>query len=449
LLTNVGVTFVDFHRFKVGSNYVQLIVDLKKRKPEGFIENYVSPVVSLNFDEPGKRDRTTLEVMNAIRDRFAQIPNIQRLTILRPQGGPAGSDIEIGILGTDATVLREYAIELAEVIRQIPGTQDIQQDMDPGKLEYQYQINALGESLGITQTDIAQVIRSGFLGNEVLQVNYADQRIPVRLIFDEKIRHQSGRFKQIPITLNDGRVVYLGDVADIELTRGYSAINHRDGIRLATITASVDDQSTTSNEVIKQFQQLMGDYKASHPGYELLYLGEKKESAESISGMLNALLIAIVVIFFILSALFKSLLDPFVVMFAIPFGFIGVVIGHAILGLNLQFLSLIGFLALTGVVVNDSLILVEFAKRERANGVDRLEAMILAGKMRIRPIMLTSITTFLGVSPLIFFSTGQTAFLAPMAVSLGFGLLFATLLILLVLPCLYLIVDDIRETFWQ
>ncbi|MCU7809327.1 MAG: efflux RND transporter permease subunit, partial [Candidatus Thiodiazotropha sp. (ex Semelilucina semeliformis)] len=151
------------------------------------------------------------------------------------------------------------------------------------------------------------------------------------------------------------------------------------------------------------------------------------------------------IIFFILAALFKSLLDPLVVMFAIPFGAIGVIFGHVLFGYHLQFLSLIGFLALTGIVVNDSLILIDFAKRLRREGWERKDALVEAGRVRIRPILLTTATTFLGISPLIFFATGQTAFLSPMAVSLGFGLLFATVLILLALPCFYLIADDMRQ----
>ena len=156
-----------------------------------------------------------------------------------------------------------------------------------------------------------------------------------------------------------------------------------------------------------------------------------------------------IIIFFILAALFKSVLDPFVVIIAIPFGLIGVVVGHYVLGFQLQFLSLIGFLALAGIVVNDSLILIDFTKKQRSAGVDRITALIEAGRVRTRPILLTSITTFLGVSPLIFFSTGQTRILAPMAVSLGFGLLFATVLILMVLPCFYLIADDMRNTVFR
>jgi len=150
-------------------------------------------------------------------------------------------------------------------------------------------------------------------------------------------------------------------------------------------------------------------------------------------------------IFFILAVLFKTILDPLVVLFSIPFAVVGVILGHIIFDYNLQFLSVIGLLALIGIVVNDSLILIDFLKKLRADGKNKIDATLEACNVRARPIILTSVTTFLGISPLIFFATGQTKFLSPMAVSLGFGLLFATILILIVLPCFYLIMDDLKE----
>ena len=161
--------------------------------------------------------------------------------------------------------------------------------------------------------------------------------------------------------------------------------------------------------------------------------------------MKRVLLVALALIFFILAVLFKSITDPLVVMFSIPFGVVGVILGHILFSYNLQFLSIIGLLALTGIVVNDSLILIDFLKRERKRGIDRYEATLNACRVRARPILLTSVTTILAISPLIFFATGQTRFLSPMAVSLGFGLLFSTILILFVLPCFYLITDDCKN----
>jgi multidrug efflux pump subunit AcrB len=223
-----------------------------------------------------------------------------------------------------------------------------------------------------------------------------------------------------------------------------NSISRRAARRLGIVTAEVDDKVTTPLQVTEQVRREFTGLGKELPGYDLLFLGEKKDASESFQGMRDALVISVAVIFFILAALFRSLLDPLVVMFAIPFGAIGVVFGHVLFGYNLQFLSVIGFLALTGIVVNDSLILVNFAKRMRAAGMDRIDALVEAGRVRIRPILLTTITTFLGISPLIFFATGQTAFLSPMAVSLGFGLLFATAIILVSIPCFYLIADDLR-----
>ncbi len=442
LLTNVGVMFIDFHRIKMGSRYIQMIVDLKKQKPKGFIERWISPLVSLQFRWEGSRERDSKAVINEVREKLQQIPGIQRLSILRPQGGPAGADVEIGLLGESVDRLSDQAEVMRAFIARMPGVADARHDMDPGKLEYRYELNERGRQLGLTQNDLADAVRTGFLGLKLANVSWREKRIPVRLIYNDELRHDAGALNRLPITLDDGRTVYLGDVATIGEARGYNSINRRNLHRLATITAEVDANIITPNDVLDRVKK---EFATLPEGQRLIFLGEKKKAEESMVGMKRAMIIALAIIFFILAALFKSLLDPLVVMFAIPFGAIGVIFGHILFGYHLQFLSLIGFLALTGIVVNDSLILIDFAKRLRHEGWERKDALVEAGRVRIRPILLTSATTFLGISPLIFFATGQTAFLSPMAVSLGFGLLFATLLILLALPCFYLIADDLRE----
>ena len=444
MLTNVGVTFIDFNRFQFGSNNIQLIIDLKKPAPKGFIERFVSPLVSLNFSWEGSRERDTEDIINQVRRQLETLTGIQRLSILRPQGGPAGADVEVGVVGKDIKQLLGHATRLRDYLRTVPGVYDVRQDLDVGKLEYRYSLNERGRELGLTQQQLADAVRSGFLGLETVQVTWEEERIPVRVIYSEAVRHHA-TLEDLPITLDDGRIVYLGDVADIEIGRGLNTIRRRDGQRVAIVTAEVDDQETTALEVTGLIEDTFGGLEERSPGYRLLFLGEKKDAADSMKDMGRALIISLAIIFFILASLFKSLLDPLVVMFAIPFGFIGVNVGHMIFGYHLQFLSLIGFLALTGIVVNDSLILVDFAKKLRLQGWERMDALVEAGRVRVRPILLTSVTTFLGVSPLIFFATGQTAFLSPMAVSLGFGLLFATALILIVVPCFYLIADDVRS----
>ncbi len=444
LLTNVGVSFIDFNRFQIGSHYIQLVVDLQKARPEGFIERFISPLVSFDFGAQGKRSRATEDIINELRDKLQIVAGIQRMSIQRPHGGPAGADIEVGVTGRDVMVLRDEASRIVEYLQRLPGVHDVRQNLETGKLEYRYSLNARGKELGLKQSDLADSVRTGFLGVEAVHVTRANKRVPVRVIYNESIRESSG-LENLPLVLEDGRLVYLGDVATITTGRGMNTINRRNTRRLGIVTAEVDEQVTTPLEVTELVRREFGAIGERLPGYELMFLGEKKDASESFSGMKDALLISGAIIFFILAALFRSLLDPLVVMIAIPFGVIGVVFGHILFDYNLQFLSAVGFLALTGIVVNDSLILVNFAKRMRGEGMERIDAMVEAGRVRVRPILLTSITTFLGISPLIFFATGQTAFLSPMAVSLGFGLLFATVIILITIPSFYLIADDLRE----
>lgn len=322
---------------------------------------------------------------------------------------------------------------------------DVRHDQEPGKLEYRYELNDRGRQLGISQSQLASAVRSGFLGNKSVYVTWSEQRIPVRVIYPERIREQSTSLVQLPLTLNDGRTVYLGDVAEVRVGRGLNQISRRDGRRMANINANVDSRLLTPLEatrlITKEFAPGEDD------NYELLFLGEKKEMEEAFSGMYRALTISLALIFFMLVILFRSLLEPLVVLFTIPFGMIGVVIGHALLGHHLQFFSVVGMLALTGIIVNDSLILVDFANKLQRQGKDRVSSVIEAGQMRARPILITTITTFLGVSPVIFFASGHTRMLAPLAVSLGFGLIFATFVILLALPCFYLVAGDMRAYF--
>ena len=449
MLTNVGVILIDFNRLKTGSNLIQIIIDLKKAAPRTFIEKFVSPIVNLRFDPPGKRERDTAEIINAIRTELQVVAGIQRFYILRPQGGPAGADIEIGVTGENVDTLLQLSGQLGDYLRRLPGVKDVRQDLEPGKLEYQYTLNERGRKLGLTQAQIANAVRTGFVGLEVTHVNWRDDRYPVRVIYPDYLRKDSAGLRNLPITLDQGRTVYLGEVADITLARGLGTILRRNTQRLALVTAEVDLRLTTPLEVNELVALKFADLTIDNPGYQLLFLGEKKEANDSFNDMYNVLIISLVIIFFILSALFKSILDPVVIMLAIPFAIVGVIVGHILFDYNLQFLSMIGFLALTGIVVNDSLILIDFVKKRRAQGAERLAAVMDAGRVRIRPILLTTVTTFLGISPLIFFASGQTAFLSPMAVSLGFGLIFATVLILVVVPCFYLVLDDLRRTTYD
>ncbi|RMD79886.1 MAG: efflux RND transporter permease subunit, partial [Gammaproteobacteria bacterium] len=449
VLANVGVSFVSVSQVRFGSHLVQLVVDLAPERPRGFVERWIAPLMRLRLGAEGTRTRSTEAIMEELRRRLAAVPGVRHLSVMRPRGGPAGPDVEVGITGPAVGELARLGEEVAGYLRRLPGVRDVRHDLEGGKLELRYRLNERGRELGLTQADLARALRAGFQGLEALQATWRDaagreRRLPVRVLYPEAVRHGALDLEALPVVLPGGGTALLGQVAELRWERGYQEIHRRDGRRMVTVTAEVAP-GTSALAVTEALRRAFAPRLAARPGYRMLFLGERRETARSMADLLRALVVALALIFFILVALFQSLLDPLVVMVAIPFGFVGVVAGHALMGVPLEFLSLIGFLALAGIVVNDSLILVEFAKRRRAAGAPREAAVVEAAAVRARPILLTSVTTFLGVSPLIFFATGQAAFLRPMAVSLGFGLLGATLLILVALPCFYLVADDLRR----
>ncbi len=440
--TNIGFSMFG-EKLSYGGNQLNINVELTPSAPEGWLETYVNPVVSLNFDAAGTRERRNQELRSLTRERLKAVTGIQRLLVMSPEAGPPGADIEIGLVGQDFEVLLAEAEVIKDFLRQIEGVEDVQHNLMPGKVEYQYTLNDRGRELGLTQSALGAAVRVGYQGDRVLYTSFQGHRIPVRLLYEPSTRGSSADFGKIPVVVPDG-VVYLEDVADIEATRSLTSVHRRDGQRMITVSADVDERTTTAGIITDLVDQELGERFAYRDDVELTYLGEKQEALDATTDMQFAVTVALILIFFILALLFKSVLDPLVVMFSIPFCLVGVVLGHSLLGIHVQFLSLVGILALIGVVVNDSLVLINFAEEERRKGIERMEAVLHAGRARFRPILLTSVTTFLGVSPLIFFASGQTRILTPMAASLGFGLLFATFLILLALPCIYLIVDDLR-----
>ena len=444
MLTNVGVLLIDFNRSKLASHYVQLLVTLQKRRPEGFIERFVTPLINFKLPSDAGRVRGTDEIINLIRERLQGMTGVKRFSVLKPRAGPAGSDVVLGVSGPDLNRLREYADEISDFLRTLDGVYDVRHDVEPGKLEFRYRLNERGKELGLTQETVADFVRAGYLGVEVAYANWGTERYPVRVIFPEGVRTDVAALPELPLTLPNGKVVYLDTIADVELDRGFNTLMRMDRRRVATINAEVDLDKITALEVSTLIERRFGKVFERLPDYEMSFRGERRDAVESFSGVGNALVIAIALIFLVLIALFRSALEPLIVLSAVPFGIIGVIVGHLLFGFNLQFVSMVGFVALSGIIVNDSLILVNFASKRRAQGVERVAAVVEAGRKRARPILLTTVTTFLGVSPLIFFATGQTRFLSPMAISLGFGLVFTTALILLVLPCFYLVADDLR-----
>ena len=444
LQTNIGMSMITFTEYTLGSQHVQVTVNLTDPAPDGWIEAYVTPLLNMKFQNRGVRERTTEQILTEARTALKAIPGIQRIMVQSDQAGPAGPDIEVGIVGPDLDQLQHHAEQMRDYLSRLPGVEDVRHNLASGKTEYQYTLNSRGRELGLTQSDLGSAVRMGYQGDKVVYVSQEDLRVPVRMLYPHTMRHDSADFDRLPIITDTG-VAYLSEVADITMARGLATVQRRDGRRMATLTAKINQEITSSGIVTTLLDSEFAERFQRLSDYHMVYLGEKREMNIALADMKRAAFVALTLIFFILAALFRSLLDPLTVIATIPFALIGVVVGHYVAGIHLQFLSLIGTLALSGVVVNDALVLIAFVKRLRESGHERIEAVLLGSRARFRAIFLTTITTFLGVSPLIFFSSAQTRFLMPLAISLGVGLLFATVLVLLVLPCFYLIVDDLRE----
>jgi multidrug efflux pump subunit AcrB len=241
-----------------------------------------------------------------------------------------------------------------------------------------------------------------------------------------------------------GELIPISSISEFTLTEGSGVIRRKDQRRAVTVTADVDTETVTSSEVKKMVEGQFKELSKTYPGYSFAFAGEQKEQMESVQSLIEAFIVAMITIYIILGTLFRSFIQPVVVMIAVPFAFIGVVIGHLVMGIPFGLLSMVGMVAMAGIVVNDSLVLIDFINRNREAGMNRWRSIISAAETRFRPIILTSLTTIAGVSTLAFQKTGQAAFLAPMAISIFWGLLFSTVLILVVVPCFFSAVEDAR-----
>ena len=361
----------------------------------------------------------------------------------------AGQPINIRLSGSDLKTLQAAAAELKERLAAYPGVQDIADSFQLGKREWVIRIRPEAEPLGLTQADLAQQIRQAFYGEEAqrIQRNRDDVRVMVR--YPAAGRRSPEDVRRMRIRLADGREVPFSEVATVKTGRGYSSIRRVDGRRSVNITADIDSTKAEPNKVVASLRQKdLPELAAAHPGVFARFQGAREEQEETLASLARAYMVAMVMIYALLAIPFRSYVQPFIVMCAIPFGLIGAVLGHLIMGMELTILSMFGVVALTGVVVNDSLIMVDFVNRNREKFDNLLDAVRVSGVARFRAIILTSLTTFAGLSPLVFFEKSvQAQFLVPMAISLSFGVMFATLVTLVLVPSGYMILEDMRAAW--
>ncbi len=324
---------------------------------------------------------------------------------------------------------------MEEGLRSITGVYDIRNDYDAGKKELKISLKDEARRYGVTLESLALQVRGAFFGDEALRVQRGrdEVRVFVRLPEDER-RYVSDLY-DYRIRTPDGSFIPIGQVADIEEGLSPSTINRRNGRRIITVTANVNESVITGQDANTYLKQtIIPKIEQELPGVTFAYGGEQREQAEVGEVLGRNFLIALFVIYALLAIPFRSYLQPLIIMFAIPFGLFGAVVGHMILGINLGLLSIFGLVGVSGVVINGALVQVDFANEERRNGTDPRQCWVNAGKSRFRPIFLTALTTFLGIAPIILEQSTQAQFLIPMAASIAFGVLFATVLQMMLIP---------------
>ncbi|NOR49678.1 MAG: AcrB/AcrD/AcrF family protein, partial [Desulfuromonadales bacterium] len=399
--------------------------------------------VTAHLRPPGIRPLTTGTVTQLLRKEVGPIIGLESLRYESDRGGPGGGaalTVELSHRNTD--ILDQASVALAERLAEFPSVKDIDDGFTPGKEQLDFRIKPSGESLGLTSREIARQVRSAFSGTEALRQQRGRNEVTVRVRLPESERSSEFNIENLMLRTSAGTFVPLFEVAEVERGRAYTTINRRDARRTVSVTASVEPISQTSQILATLNSQILPELVQDFPGLTYGYQGRQARMKESTGGLFNGFIVAMIAIYFLLAIPFRSYSQPLIVMLAIPFGVVGATLGHLIMGYSLSLMSMMGIVALSGVVVNDSLVLIDYANRQRLEGASAFVAISAASTRRFRPIILTTLTTFGGLAPMIFETSRQVRFLVPMALSLGFGILFATVITLLLVPCLYLLIED-------
>jgi len=378
------------------------------------------------------------------REEVGQVPGVSSLTFTSSLFH-GGSAIYVEMSHRDFEVLLAAVEDLKQTLTEYNGVYDISDTFEAGKLELKLSLRDTGRTLGLNWEDLARQVRQGFYGDEVQRVQRGRDDIRVMVRYPEDERKSLADIENMRIRLKDGTEVPFKEVATVNLGRGYASINRTDRRRVVSVTADVDQSVTTGNEVVADMKQnVLGKLSEKYPGLSYDFEGEQRDQRDVQKSLGTSAAIALMAIFGLLAVQFRSYTQPAIIMSAIPFGLVGALVGHIVMGFNLSILSVFGIVALTGIVVNDSLIMIDLINRERTEGIALKQVIWDSVTRRFRPILLTTLTTFCGLVPMMLEKSLQARFLIPMAVSLAFGVLFATIITLILVPALYIILEDFK-----
>jgi len=416
----------------IAENNFHIFIDLRDRIPENLYNKYINPYLSPEYDDTNmKRDRSANEILEDIKkytEKLSKSDEFEEFKAIVPGAGIVSSDVEIALSG-DAEVLQKSIEKLTKAITDIDGAYNVENDLKAGKKELKLRVNSYGQALGFNEKMISSFLRPYFFKAEVSKMFYNGELIKVRS--QDRLKDTYNAISSFYVTVpNSTQQVRLNEVVDFEFKDGYSDIYKDDGERISSVYASLKKTKITSKELLSKVEPLLEEFKED--GIIVDVKGEEKENKKIQKEMGEAAVIAIFLIFLALVWMFDSVWLSVMLLTTIPLSLFGVLIGHLVMGINLTMPGLLGVVGLSGVVVNDGIIMMDFIKKATS-----LDEIIQFATRRLRPILLTSITTILGLATLIFFAAGQAVILQPMAISLGYGLAFATILNLFYLPTLY------------
>jgi hydrophobic/amphiphilic exporter-1 (mainly G- bacteria), HAE1 family len=390
---------------------------------------------------------STSQILNRWRNQVGELPGVERLAFFTLEGGPAGNALEIQLSGQDFDQLSLAANELKKEIKTYPGTYDISDNFRPGKPEKKLRVKEGARSIGVTMRGLARQIRQAFYGEETLRIQRGRDDVKVMIRYADQQRSSLAGFEEMRIRTSEGQEIPLEEVADISHGRAYSIINRVDRKRTITVISDIDETTANASRIVADLKaNFLPKLVERYPGVSFDLEGQEKRTSESIDSLKSGYVLAMMGIFLLLASQFRSYIQPVIIMMAIPFGLIGAILGHLVMRMEFTIISVFGIVALSGIVVNDALILIDFINRAVRSGVDVETAVVESGRARFRAVLLTSLTTIAGLLPILLERSFQAQFIIPMAVSICFGLLAATMLTLLYVPALYLIVRDVRNS---
>ncbi|MBN2329616.1 MAG: efflux RND transporter permease subunit [Candidatus Omnitrophica bacterium] len=445
----IGYQVDEWGQLKLGSHFGQIWMDIS---------------------ETSARGRVGMEIMNDYRTSLPAMPEIKKLSIVKEAAGPPqGEAVSVRIRGDDWAVLQKIAREVEDYLASIDGVVDIRNNFQEGKPELRVKVDRIRASqLGLTPEDVAVSMRFAFDGGEAGNYFDRDDELDIVVRSKENRQNRIQDINKMRFLNRQGEWVPFQNFASLIPGGGFAQITRFNNRRTLSVTAEVLTDKITSVEANRLVREKFSDADREgksawrqftdmltgkldvstpcrgYPGYSLNFGGENEETQRSLSSLLRAFFVSIVLIYFIMATVFRSYIQPLIVLFTIPFSFIGVIFGLFVMGQPIGIMSLIGVISLNGIVVNDAIVLVDFINQARRRGIGRWRSVYESGVLRIRPIILTSVTTIGGLLPLTVWVRGTSEFLSPMAIAISWGLAFATLLTLLVLPCIYCIVDDLK-----